>query len=73
MLLSMAALMLLLLPILMLVLNPEKTTALPLAMAGSAQDLPPPPPGGGRAPSLQRGGDWHVLFKVKVKVALSSH
>ncbi len=45
MLLSMAALMLLLLPILMLVLNPEKTTALPLAMAGSAQDLPPPPPG----------------------------
>ena len=45
MMLSMAALMLILIPILMLILNPEKLTSLPLSVAGAAQDIPPTPPG----------------------------
>ena len=40
MMLSMAALMLVLIPILMLILNPEKLTSLPLSVAGAAQDVP---------------------------------
>ena len=45
MMLSMAALMLILIPILMLVLNPEKLTSLPLSVAGTNQEIPAAPPG----------------------------
>ena len=40
-LLSMAALMILLLPTLLLVTSTQKTTALPLSIAGNAKDIPP--------------------------------
>jgi len=40
-LLSMAALMILLLPTLLLITSTQKTTALPLAVAGNSADIPP--------------------------------
>jgi hypothetical protein len=42
---SMAALMILLLPLLLLVGSPQKNTGLPLSVAGPAEELPPAPPG----------------------------
>ena len=44
-LLSMAALMILLLPTLMMITSTQKTTALPLAVSGNALDVPPISPG----------------------------
>ena len=43
--LSMAALMMLLLPTLLLAMSPQKLTGLPLSVPGPSEELPPLPPG----------------------------
>ena len=43
--LAMSALMMILLPTLLLVTNPQKLVGISLSMAGSNAEIPPPPPG----------------------------
>ena len=42
---ALAALMMILLPTLLMITNPQKMIGIPLSMAGGSQDIPPTPPG----------------------------
>lgn len=59
--LSMAALMMLLLPTLLLCLAPQKLTGLPLSVSGPSEALPPPPPGAVEKLLLQATPDGFTI------------
>ena len=63
---SMASLMILLLPMLLLIGSPQKNTGLPLSVAGPTEELPPAPPGPVEFLSVRATeSGFQVLAKVR--------